>query len=353
MSCRKFVNYMEEKYHLKVALHTPLAIWNDESSYPESARKPFPTFIGATENYLCSGAPGWWNTKLDRLLKLASDGIVYFMFDGSNYTGPCEVVEHGHSIPYTREEHIRNYASLAEKVHEKFPDILIEMHDQVIGPTSGRYVPSYYTHNSNTFDAIWAFEYMWDPMDDLLSGRARSLYYYDLAYNIPLYDHINLKTDNSNALTFWWYASTCRYLGIGGRFGVKGASSQNIKDWGYLGVGEKNSPPPEIWNAQKKAMKTYMRLKPFFVRGEFYGIDELTHIHTLPEKNSTVINCFNLEKTGIKKEFACTLAELGLQSSSKWEVKGADNWSLKKGVFHISIDIPAMGVRLIEISPKQ
>ena len=34
-------------------------------------------------------------------------------------------------------------------------------------------------------------------MDDLLSGRAVSLYYYNLAYGIPLYLHIGLKSDIS------------------------------------------------------------------------------------------------------------------------------------------------------------
>ena len=70
---------------------------------------------------------------------------------------------------------------------------------------------------------------MWDPLNDIVvtgskyitNMRAKSLYYYNLAYNIPLYLHINLKTDNANALAFWWYASTCRHLGIGGKYGVE------------------------------------------------------------------------------------------------------------------------------------
>jgi len=37
-------------------------------------------------------------------------------------------------------------------------------------------------------------------MDDLLSRRAVSLYYYNMAYSIPLYLHVNLKADNENAL---------------------------------------------------------------------------------------------------------------------------------------------------------
>ena len=55
-------------------------------------------------------------------------------------------------------------------------------------------------------------------MEDLLSGRAIALYYYHLAYSLPLYIHIDLRTDNPNALVFLWNASTCRHLGIGGTY---------------------------------------------------------------------------------------------------------------------------------------
>src|ERR1700760_3920418 len=57
---------------------------------------------------------------------------------------------------------------------------------------------------------------MWDPYTDLLSGRALSLYEYNLAYDIPLYLHINSAHDSPAMLAFWWYASCCRHLGIGG-----------------------------------------------------------------------------------------------------------------------------------------
>jgi hypothetical protein len=226
------------------------------------------------------------------------------------------------------------------------------MHDQVIGPATARYVPLYYTHDATTFDSVWAFEYMWDPMSDLVSGRSRSLYYYNLAYNIPLYDHINLKTDNAQALVFWWTASTCRHLGIGGKNGVKASPPSVEVELAHLGIGEKNGPPPEIWEAHKKAMKTYMRLKPFFARGAFHGIDELTHVHTLAEKSSSVINCFNLDKEPLSKEMVCYLSDLGLGGGSKWEVKGARSWRFEKGAFHFRVEVPAMGVKLIEVFPQ-
>jgi hypothetical protein len=168
-----------------------------------------------------------------------------------------------------------------------------------------------------------------------------------------LYLHINLKTDNANALAFWWYASTCRHLGIGGKYGVREASPEDIKNWDYLGVGEENTPPPEIWLAHLNAMETYMRLKPFFVQGDFYGLDELTHIHTLPGKNNAVINCFNLEKSEVIKEFSCDLSEIGLKPSVNWQVKGVDNWKIIDNELQVSIEIPSQGMRLIEIVSKE
>jgi len=355
MSCRKFCEFMEQKYGLKVSLHTPLAQWNIYRTYP-------PTSLARNENgeyfrscdwlgfdyVMCSSAPGWWDSKIERLLSLAGDGIAFFMFDGTNYV-PCCDKSHGHSVPYTREAHIRSYAELARQIHKKYPQVLIEMHDQVLGPTPARYVPTYYTHSSETFDSIWAFEYMWDPMQDLLSGKALSLYYYNLAYNIPLYLHINLKTDNEQALAFWWYASTCRHLGIGGKEGVKASPPSVEVAYAHLGIGEKNSPPPKIWQIHKKAMAEYMQSKALYVRGEFYGIDELTHVHTDAETNSAVINCFNISDSGFLKSFTVRFKDIGLKAEGKYTVSGADSFQVIDSEIKISVLIPAKGVKLIYI----
>jgi hypothetical protein len=77
----------------------------------------------------------------------------------------------------TREEHIRAYAKLAKQVHLRHPEVLIEMHDPIVGPVSERYVPMYYTHDRESFDTIWGFEYMWGSMGTIMGGNARSLYY--------------------------------------------------------------------------------------------------------------------------------------------------------------------------------
>ena len=141
--------------------------------------------------------------------------------------------------------------------------LLIEAHDRVSGGIQD-YMPLYYEHNLDgkvTFDEHWGFEYMWSPYMDLLAGKALSLYEYNLAHDIPLYLHINLGFDNEAALAFWWYASTCRHLGLGG-----------------IKRGHKN------WEGHVAAMQEYLRLKPFFAEGRFVGIDLDVHAHVLDEE---------------------------------------------------------------------
>ncbi len=101
----------------------------------------------------------------------------------------------------------------------------MEMHDQILGGEPLRYVPTYLGYGKDPegkssalgFDTIWAYELMWNPMKNLGQGNSICLYYYNLAYSQPLYLHIDLRTDNANAVMFWWNASTCRYLGIAAR----------------------------------------------------------------------------------------------------------------------------------------
>src|SRR2546428_13641024 len=107
------------------------------------------------------------------------------------------------------------------------------------------------------FDSVWAFELLWMPMEDVLSGRAVALYYYNLAYSLPLYIHIDLRTDNRNALVFWWYASTCRHLGIGG-------TPTHF---------EKQAAP-------KKASAAYAKPNTCFKTGKLARVGENLHAHT-------------------------------------------------------------------------
>ena len=324
LKCREFVDLMKNKYNLKVSLHTPLAAWSDVNAYPIEARRKDKD--GKILESLCSGAPAYIETKTERLLKLAKDGIVYFMFDGSGFTGECYDEAHGHSIPYTREEHCRSILKLIQNIHKEYPNVLIELHDPIVAGVPIRYTPIYYLHGlPYSFDEVWAFEYMWDPMDDLLSGRAKSLYYYNLAYSLPLYIHIDLRKDNEHALEFWWYASTCRHLGIGGKH-----------------------PNPKVWNAHKQAMKEYMRLKQFYTQGIFYGLDETIHAHTIPEEKTSVLNIFNLTKEPKTREIRFDLSEIGLPKNLKVLITDL-RYSQEGSSISLKISLPPLGTTLVEI----
>jgi hypothetical protein len=175
-----------------------------------------------------------------------------------------------------------------------------------------------------SFDEGWGFEYMWDPMDDLVSGKAVSLYYYNLAYSLPLYIHIDLRKDNDRALIFWWYASTCRHLGVGGKH----------KDG-------------DIWKAHKCAMVTYLRLKKFFTQGTFLGLGEDVHLHWIPGEKRAVLNVFNLDAKAVEREITIDLSEMGMGrvtgvSEGSWQVDGQ--------VLHVRLTMRPRDTRVVEIS---
>ncbi|MBC7327049.1 hypothetical protein H5T87_02910 [bacterium] len=324
LKVEEFVKLMKEKYGLSVALHTPLAGWSDINAYPVECRRK--DAQGNVLPALCGGSELYIRTKAERLIRLAQAGVVFFMFDGSAFTGDCYDESHGHPIPYTREAHCRAILKLAQLIHSKFPDVLIELHDPIIAGVPERYAPTYYLHGlPGSFDEVWAFEYMWSPLEDLLSGRAISLYYYNLAYSLPLYIHIDLRKDNEHCLEFWWYASTCRHLGIGGKH-----------------------PNERIWQAHKLAMKEYKRLKPFYTIGRFYGLDETVHIHSLKNRGA-VINVFNLQDKPARKHISFKLDEIGLESNAEYEVKGVE-WQRQGGEINLYLDLPPFGTALIEVS---
>src|SRR5258708_23688549 len=91
-------------------------------------------------------------------------------------------------------------------------------------------------------------------------------------------------------LAFWWYASTCRHLGIGG-----------VKE-----------PASALYQALKGAMATYRRLKPFFTRGRFVGLDRLAHGHVLKDRDAAVLVLFNLSSQPERRRIAVPLRALGI-----------------------------------------
>ena len=96
-----------------------------------------------------------------------------------------------------------------------------------------------------------------------------------------------MRGDNTDAIVLWWYASTCRHLGIGG----------TAKD-------------PAVVAAQKATMKRYRAAENLYKRGEFFGISEEIHVHALG--NRVAVNAFNLDDRARTIEGSISLVELGL-----------------------------------------
>ncbi len=316
-----FAKMLRDEYGLSLSLHTPMSGWCNPSTYSRDIDRMNRDGTRA-ERWLCGASKSYCDETFRRLDALARGGARYFMFDGTIYSGECWDPNHGHPVPARLEEQVQSLNRLARMVHERYPHVLIEMHDQLVGGTYLRYVPTYYGQGASApregdpkaagWDDVWAYELMWDPMKDLVSGNAIVLYYYNLAYSMPLYIHIDLRKDNINALMLWWNASTCRHLGMGG-----------------------THSDPAVRAAQKAAMRDYCRLKPFFTAGTFYGIDEMTHVHRHPAEPKLVINCFNLEKNSVTRTVEFDTARFGL----------------RPGRFSEKITIPAYGHVLLE-TPK-
>jgi len=331
----EFVATLKRDYNLSLSLHTPLSGWCNPKAYPRAMDRMNRDGTRA-ELSLCGVSQQYMEETLRRFEALASGGARFFMFDGTMFNGECWDPAHGHRVPTRRHEHVEATCRLAMMIHSKFPDVLIEMHDPLLGGTHLRYVPLYYGHGEPVpeeplrgrgFDTVWAFELMWDPMTDLVGGHSIALYYYNLAYSLPLYIHIDLRKDNENALMLWWNISTCRHLGIGG-----------------------THTDAKVREAHKRGMADYRRLKPFFAAGTFWGIDELTHLHRHPRDKSAVINCFNLEDRSVTRTVSIDLARFGLDPAREYSVTG--NSRRRVGAYDVEVTIAAYGHALIEMAPK-
>ena len=338
---REFVRELRERYGLALSLHTPLAAWLSHDGqgvlgYPRESyrvdaegrlvdphRSEGPYFEGS----VCLGSRQYLDEAERRLPANCADGVSFLMFDGNWWNGSCWDPNHGHPVPYAMEDHCRANLELARRVHAKYPHVLIEMHDMIMGGDYFRYTPLYYKHGlPGSYDENWGFELMWSCMDDLHGGRARSLYYYNLGCNIPLYTHVDLRDDNEHCLILWWFASTCRHLGIGG-------THEN----------------PQIAQAHKLAMARYRRLDRFFKRGEFYGAGEEVHLHVLPEEQAFVASLFNLSDEERVISGTVALEAMGLERERWWVTPKGGRFDGSAGTFTISRRIPAWGAQVVEV----
>ena len=327
---RQFVQTVQDQFGLRVALHCPLAPWmsfdgRSVGAWPvEAYRKDQNGDVISVESFkagrvptVCLGSHQYLDEAERRLHQLCANGIAFLMFDGNWWQSECWDVSHGHVVPYTKEAHCLANLELAQRVHAKYPDVLIEMHDMLTGGSIMRYTPVYYKYGlPGSHDENWGFELMWQPMEDIRTGKARALYYYNLGCNIPIYLHIDLRSDNIHALAFWWYASTCRHLGIGG-----------------------THPNALIAEIHKQSMKRYRELERFFKRGMFFGTSEEAHFHVLPKENAFVVTIFNLSNESRIVSATINAADIGLDLD-RWYVvpysHAEGGFDSKTGTFRIS-----------------
>ena len=251
------------------------------------------------------------------------------MFDGTWWNGPCTEPAHGHPIPYRMEDHIRACVDLAQRVHARYPNVLIEMHDMLAGGSTERMTPVYYKYGlPGSYDENWGFELMWDPMADLRSGRALTLYDYNLGCNVPVYLHIDLRKDNEHCVVLWWYASTCRHLGIGGT---------HVR--------------PEVVRAQQNAMRRYRELDRFYKRGEFFGISEEVHVHALASEQAMAVTLFNLSGQSRKIGGRIAIRDLGLDPARMYS--STEPWAtVIGGELRVEREMPAWSAQVVEIRAR-
>ena len=337
---KKFVEEMQSKYGLKVSLHTPMPPWsttgyelgpNCASDWPADSRRMAPPdsldVHAGKGPEICMGSTSFMDEAEKRLLENCKDGVVFLMFDGTGWNGACHDSTHGHPVPYLQEDHMRNCIELVKRIHAKYPDVLIELHDMLASGNSQRMTPVYYKYGLPlSYDENWGFELMWHPMEDLKQGRGLAIYYYNLACNIPIYLHIDLRTDNEHCVVLWWFASTTRHLGIGG-------THKNKK----------------IVEAQKAAMKYYRQFDRFFKRGAFYGITEEIHLHVLPEENAFMVNMFNLTDHPRTITGRFDLKKAGLDPAITF--KSSKSWAkVDKDILEVSLEMPPWSADVTDVS---
>lgn len=295
---------------------------------PEPVRRPAPeppegAPIGFWE--VCTQCRDWQREKLRRILAITGQGVDFMMFDEFDWRGPCYDPSHGHPVPSTPEGHVRAVYGLIEGVRKRYPHVLVEAHDPV-WPWTARYLPTYFRQGFKPprYQENWGFEFMWNPIEDLRSGRALCLYYYNLGCPVPLYDHITMEGDNDNCLSFWWYASTVRHLGIGGKKGLNSPAENEVR-----------------WQAYKRAVAEYNRLRPYYARGRFVGIEETVHVHVNPDGRSAVVNVYNLSETPETRRVAFPPSLLGARSAENIVCEGAPA-EVQNGALVLTFQLPPM-----------
>jgi len=271
--------------------------------HPDGPKRPA-DFHGRPLWECCLANPEFRREKVERIHAVVRQGARFLMVDEMDWRGPCHDPGHDHATPTAPIDHVRAVYDLCRQLRRLDPHLLIECHDPVWPWHTALYVPTYFQQGfgeEGAYQENWGFEYMWNCLDDLKSGKALALYYYNLACNIPLYLHITMAADNDRCLFFWWAASTVRHLGIGGKYGHPTVNPKDLAPF----------DPETRFAAYRRQMALYRRLKPYFARGTFHGLGEHAHLHTLPGRAGGALLLFNLADDNRAIEAEIPLASLG------------------------------------------
>ncbi|MBP1994897.1 hypothetical protein [Paenibacillus eucommiae] len=344
----ELVHELKEQYNLDLGYRTILRAykdgWNEDHYVRHSYGLMQPDRMEPVWGYHfwepCLCDPEYFNEKLQRILAITKQGMRFMMFDEMDWRGPCSNPNHGHQVPSTAIDHIKAVYRLAGEVRRQYPAVLTEVHDPVWPWTTSLYVPTYFRQGPEGvgyYDENWGFEYMWNCIEDLKTGKALALYYYNLGCSIPLYLHITMAADNDACVFFWWTASTVRHLGIGGKY-----SHPTVEFAGELVAYDQE----KRYSDYRDQLSVYQKLKPYFVRGTFHGIAEHVHLHTLEGTSGGVINVFNLMEEERELEFTISLALLGGEEDLL--VTGAEaSWSNEEVTFRLTLAAMSPGIVVV------
>ena len=227
--------------------------------------------------------------RYERLKALADSGIKFFSADfHDNFRVRCYGKDHGHALPCPHFTHAKAVNEVQEKLKETCPNLVVEAHDWV--DAGGYFYPIYLFNNGH--HERWGFEYMWKPFEDYSKGWTENLYYYRLAYRMPMYLHMNLAGLGENAEVLWYYASAIQHLGMGN----------------YNQIGE------EKQDLAKRAMEKIHEVREFFYGEEFTGKNAMTHIH---KKNGKALVCMFNSAASKCGEQTFTYDELGVEKNAR------------------------------------
>lgn len=339
-----FAALLQREYGLGLGFRTILRCyrqhWDQRHTVQHLTAPKAPIEWGGQQLWeVCLCDPSFREQKIERILDVASRGSRFLMVDEMDWRGPCHDVEHGHDVPTTATHHLRAVYELCRELKRRCPQLTIECHDPVWPWHTCIYAPTYFQQgfgDRGAYEENWGFEYMWNCLEDLHSGKALALYYYNLSCNIPLYLHITMAADNDNCLFFWWAASTVRHLGIGGKHGHPSVNPKCMPTY----------DPEQRFAAYQKQMTIYKQLKPYFTRGTFHGLRENVHLHTLPGRKGGVLLMFNI--TEVDQAIEARIDQRLLQTGGSPQVEGAVAIT-EDGVLRIQADIPAMSAAVVRI----